>query len=61
MFLYLLHNWADVFQLKRTELVIFEKIVKIEFKHFKDDAGMTFMRKTLKSAHIVELFRFFHA
>ena len=37
---YLLHYWPYIFEFQWTELIVFEKIVKIQFQHFKNNARM---------------------
>lgn len=52
---YLLQNRPDDFEWQRTELVLFEEVIKVLLKHLEHQAGVTAVLKALQGAHHVVL------
>ena len=44
-------DWPDIFQRKRLELVLFEKIIQILFQHFKHQTSVVLVSETLVCAN----------
>lgn len=51
---HLLHDWTDIFQFERREFILLQEIIKILFKHLKDEASVIFMLEALVSTNEVE-------
>ena len=55
--IYLMSDWTNIFERKRLELVLLEKVVEVLLEHLEHEAGVVLVREALVSPHKVKLVR----